>query len=84
MNTTREEASKFMPVGVHWSWRIYKDVRNSRWQVYNPMWGTISRSWPTRGELGALQDVLRETWRAAIELADEDECPYAWLQDDAA
>lgn len=78
-NLTKDEAQKWMPPAHTWAWRCYKDLTNNRWAAYHALHGTVSRSWPARGELAALRLLLAEVWRQSIALGEAETCPYEWV-----
>ena len=77
--TTREEAMLLLPPAMPWSWRVYRDPRNARWQAHHRVHGTCSRSWGLYGPGPALARVLAHVWAIEVEVGSVDACPYAVL-----
>ena len=77
VNDSVEEARKYVPPG-QFKWKLYKDMRNNRWQCYNSI-AYVSKSWPLRQPRDALREILKEVWDKAVELKEVDECPYEFL-----
>ena len=77
-NDSVEEARKFVPPSA-WPWKLYKDMRNNRWQCYSDI-AYVSKSWPLRQPKEALRECLKEVWEKAVEFQDVDEIPYDFLK----
>ena len=76
----REHAIRFMPWSP-WPWQLYKDPKNCRWQSYNKVHGTISRSWLLHGSFDALLMVLGWCWQQVMDAGIVDACPYKEIAD---
>ena len=80
VSASREECVRFLPDCRGWAWKGYKDPSNNRWQFFNAMYGTVSRSWPGKGEYESMKEALVEVWKVSIQAEEVDNCPYEWLQ----
>ena len=66
-----------------WYWRVWKDTRNRRWQAHHGLIGSVSRSWPVRGERDAAIALLQECWQISYNLCEVSSCPWQELEPSA-
>lgn len=77
---TIQQARAFLPQPDDPSWpfrfKIYRDDKNRRWQLYHPILGSKSRSWPSKSEYSSLLAILTEAWQLALQQGEISFIPY--------